>query len=65
MNSVQNESPCNKLTDIREILWEYIPKSPPNVFIGDPVRVPFGFPIEAFGNDGLLEVREQLLPSSV
>ena len=29
--------------------------SPPNVFIGGPVRVSPGFPIEVFGNDGLLE----------
>ena len=27
--------------------------SPPNVLVGGPVRFP-GFPIEAFGNDGLL-----------
>jgi len=32
--------------------------SPPNVFIGGPVTVSSGFPIEAFGNDGLLEVWE-------
>ena len=30
--------------------------SPPNVFIGGPVPVSSGFPIEAFGNDRLLEV---------
>jgi hypothetical protein len=32
----------------------FIPKaSPPNVLIGGPVLVSPGFPIEAFGNDGL------------
>jgi hypothetical protein len=33
--------------------------SPPNVLIGGPVPVLPGFPIEAFGNDGLSEVWEQ------
>jgi hypothetical protein len=32
--------------------------SPPNVFIGGPVRESPGFPIEAFGNDKILEVRK-------
>ena len=32
----------------------FIPKaSPPNVLIGGPVPISSGFPIEAFGNDGL------------
>jgi hypothetical protein len=31
----------------------YSKLSPPNVCIGGPVLVPSGFPIEAFGNDGL------------
>jgi hypothetical protein len=30
--------------------------SPPNVFNEGPVRLSPGFPIEAFGNDELLEV---------
>ena len=29
--------------------------SPPNVFIGGPVRVSPGFPLKACGNDGLWE----------
>ena len=38
---------------------EFIPRSSsPNVVIGGPVRISSGFPIEAFGNDGLLEVWE-------
>ena len=28
---------------------------PPNVFIGGPVRISDGFPIGAFGNDGILK----------
>ena len=29
--------------------------SPPSVFIGGPVPIQPGFPIQTFGNDGLLE----------
>jgi hypothetical protein len=34
----------SKLRDIKKL-------SPPNVFIGGPVTVSSGFPIEVFGND--------------
>ena len=42
-----------KLRGIEKLGREFIPEaSPPNVFIGGPVPVSSGFPIEAFGNDG-------------
>jgi hypothetical protein len=44
----------SKLTRYQNIAMRIIPKaSPPNVLIGGPVPVSPGFPIEAFGNDGL------------
>ena len=48
---IDNESSSGKT------FVELGPKSlPPNVFIGGPVRELPGFPIEAFGNDKILEV---------
>ena len=48
---VDNQSPSGKT------FVKLSPKpSPPNVFIGAPVRESSGFPIEAFGNDKILEV---------
>jgi hypothetical protein len=51
-----NELHRSKLTGYQNLAMRiyFIPKaSPPNVLIGGPVPVSPGFPIEAFGNDGL------------
>src|SRR5947208_9952555 len=51
------ELPRSKLTGYQDIARACIPKaSPPNVLIGSPVPVSPGFPIEAFGNDGVQEI---------
>jgi hypothetical protein len=57
VQAVQIVQPRNTQTDKEKNSDDlFQASSPPNVFIGGPVAVSSGFPIEAFGNDRLLEV---------